>query len=203
MFSTLAPPRAALVRSSGCDCSIRRDSRRGNSRATSVRTRRFRGACTTRRTVVFGWSPFNNQQQKRFPPLFPGSQFLAIRSGVAAAANRQTAASSKKPTRLTNGFGLCAACSLAHTACRGLVKGRRPNQEWPDGPGRHFPGGFGSLPAGRRTRPGLHRSMENFSLATQPAKTAPIAAEFALQFQLTPSPRAILTRNVLPDVSAL
>lgn len=174
MFSTLAPPRAALVRSFGCDCSIRRDSRRGNSRATSVRTRRFRGACTTRRTVVFGWSPFNNQQQKRFPPLFPGSQFLAIRSGVAAAANRQTAASSKKPTRLTNGFGLCAACSLAHTACRGLVKGRRPNQEWPDGPGRHFPGGFGSLPAGRRTRPGCTDLWRTSHWRPSPQKLLPL-----------------------------
>src|ERR1017187_7798485 len=41
-------------------------------------------------------------------------------------------------TRLTNAFGLCAARSLAHATCPGVVKGRRPNEGWPDGPGGHF-----------------------------------------------------------------
>src|SRR5438067_1476177 len=40
-------------------------------------------------------------------------------------------------TRLTSGFRLCAARSLVHATCTGVVKGRRPNERSADGAGGH------------------------------------------------------------------
>jgi hypothetical protein len=93
-------------------------------------------------------------------------------------------------TRLTNAFGLCAVRSLSHATCRGVVKGRRPNEGWPDGPGGHFRvDSLPCRPVAVRVRAGQPSTMESrYSSAVIPLACAwawSRASTSGLRFRVT------------------